>query len=327
MKYLLTLLFLLHITLLQAQDTFSIVAVDPATGQVGSAGASCIGGAIIISDILPGKGAIHTQSFWEEENQINARAQMEAGSSPTEIIAWLTANDNDGTPFTRQYGIVDFDDDMIPRTAGYTGPGCFDYKDHILGDNYAIQGNILIGAEVLENMEQNFLNTQGTLAERLMASMQGANIPGADSRCLDEGVSSLSAFIRIAGPNDTAGDFMLDLNVPSTPFGEEPIDSLQSLFDGWLLTNSEEIIQNNEISVSVFPNPSTEKIVIHIDDWQAADSMELLIFDLQGKKIHQQKVKSPQVILDNQQLKSEKTYIYQLLEQEIIVKSGKLLFL
>jgi len=82
-----------------SQDTFSIVALDTITGEIGSAGASCLdgsqiaGGAIIISDLLPGRGAIHTQSFWNPTNQANARARMEAGLSPTEIIAWLKSND------------------------------------------------------------------------------------------------------------------------------------------------------------------------------------------------------------------------------------------
>ena len=59
-----------------AQATFSIVAVDPATGEVGSAGASCISGSIIISDVHPGVGVIHTQSYWNAANQNNARNRM-----------------------------------------------------------------------------------------------------------------------------------------------------------------------------------------------------------------------------------------------------------
>ena len=53
-------------------STFSIVAVDLNNGQVGSAGASCIGGSIIISDVHPGVGAIHTQSYWSGYNQLMA---------------------------------------------------------------------------------------------------------------------------------------------------------------------------------------------------------------------------------------------------------------
>ena len=70
-------------------STFSIVAVDLSNGQVGSAGASCIGGSIIISDLHPGVGAIHTQSYWSGYNQIIASDLMDLGLSPDEIIQYL----------------------------------------------------------------------------------------------------------------------------------------------------------------------------------------------------------------------------------------------
>ena len=60
--------------ILLSDDTFSIVAVDTMTGQVGSAGASCIQGSIIISDIHPGLGAIHTQSYW---NAVSSYKRLE----------------------------------------------------------------------------------------------------------------------------------------------------------------------------------------------------------------------------------------------------------
>tara|TARA_Y100000768_G_scaffold230583_1_gene174108 strand:+ start:432 stop:683 length:252 start_codon:yes stop_codon:yes gene_type:complete len=58
--------------ILISNDTFYIVAVDTLTGQIDSAGASCIQGSIIISDIHPGIGAIHTQSYWNASNQDSA---------------------------------------------------------------------------------------------------------------------------------------------------------------------------------------------------------------------------------------------------------------
>ena len=83
-------LFLCNISL--PNDTFSIVAVDTLTGQVGSAGASCIQGSIIISDIHPGLGAIHTQSYWNASNQDSASSLMEQGYAPQDIIDWLVEN-------------------------------------------------------------------------------------------------------------------------------------------------------------------------------------------------------------------------------------------
>src|SRR5512133_1624914 len=84
----------------KAQDTFSIVAVDTLTGEIGSAGASCVTssgtyphGAAILSDVIPGVGAIHTQAAWNAVNQQNAHNHMVAGESPQQIIDWLVAND------------------------------------------------------------------------------------------------------------------------------------------------------------------------------------------------------------------------------------------
>jgi uncharacterized Ntn-hydrolase superfamily protein len=74
-----TLLFLIIVStrILVSQDTFSIVAVDTITGEVGSAGASCIPGSMIISDVHPGLGAIHTQSYWNAINQDSAASLMD----------------------------------------------------------------------------------------------------------------------------------------------------------------------------------------------------------------------------------------------------------
>ena len=73
--------------------TFSIIAVDTLSQQVGSAGASCIGNSVIISDVKPGVGAIHTQSYYLQYNQNYASELMEEGLSPTEIIDLLIEND------------------------------------------------------------------------------------------------------------------------------------------------------------------------------------------------------------------------------------------
>ncbi|MCH2082524.1 MAG: DUF1028 domain-containing protein [Saprospiraceae bacterium] len=267
-----------------AQDTFSIVAVDPATGEVGSAGATCLDtniegvSAIIISDVLPGKGAIHTQSFWNATNQQRARLRMEEGFSPQAIMDYLVENDIQNNPAIRQYGAADFDDNGLPRAAAYTGPNCFDAKDHRVGENYAVQGNILLDNWILDSMEARFLNTAGSLAEKLMAAMQAANVPGADSRCLNEGVSSRSAFIRVARPDDEADNLFLDINVGATPFGVEPIDELQSQFDAWLLSSTKE--PTTTLSLEVFPNPAVDEIVIQ---WDGISEVQIQILDINGQ--------------------------------------------
>ena len=261
MRHLFLLLVLSFYTSLQAQHTFSIVAVDVETGEIGSAGATCLfftDAALTISDIVLGVGGIHTQASYTASNQNNARKRMEKGDSPEEIINYLKVNDlGNGSISDRQYGIVDLNDGE-PRTAAFTGNTTLDVKGHRLGDNYSIQGNILIDESVLDNMEDAFLNTDGPLCEKLMAVLQAAKIPGADSRCLDEGISSGSAFIRLAKPTDTNsdhGNLWLDISesITNGDFSVDPIDLVQEKFNTFKLTSTSE----SENSISISPNPTS----------------------------------------------------------------------
>jgi uncharacterized Ntn-hydrolase superfamily protein len=286
MKKLAFLFFIFLSHSLWSQDTFSIVAVDTITGEIGSAGASCIdesqipGGALIISDVIPGRGAIHTQSYWNSTNQQNAHNRMVEGMSPQEIIDWLATHDAQNNPAVRQYGIVDFDSSGHARSAGFTGVNCMNYKNHITGPNYAIQGNILLGQMILDSIEARFLNTEGSFAEKMMAALQGANVVGADTRCTANGTSSLSAFIRVARPDDPIGGFYCDLNVPSVPAGMEPIDSLQTLFDAWLETVVGTPENNPSSKIIIYPNPAKDEIRIKADK-----AYNIIIFNNLGNKM------------------------------------------
>jgi len=213
-----------------AQDTFSIVAVDTVMGEIGSAGASCINSCIIISDPHPGIGVIHTQALWNPDNQGYGLELMEDSLSAQQIIDSLVAHDAQDTSSIRQYGVVTLRGPN--RAAAFTGTNCMNYKGHIVGPTYSIQGNILIGREVLEDMEARFLSTTGSLADRLMAALQGAKRPGADTRCLADGTSSKSSFLRLA----SADDLYLDIVVYSVKPGVEPIDSLQNDYNKWKQT-------------------------------------------------------------------------------------------
>jgi len=218
-------------------STFSIVAIDTETGEVGSAGGSCIAGSIIISDIHPGVGAIHTQSYYLPANQNYASDLMDQGYTPNQIINNLVLNDVQNNPGIRQYGVISFQNGG--ESASYTGENCSDWKGHLNETIYAIQGNILLNSSILDSMESRFINTNGPLSHKLMAALQGAKVPGADSRCLDEGISTYSAFIRVAQTEDT-DNYYIDLNVNSViPYFVEtntwidPIDTLQILYDNW----------------------------------------------------------------------------------------------
>ncbi len=220
--------------MLRAQDTFSIVAVDPRTKEVGSAGASCIGNSLRISDVIEGVGAIHTQAFYLEANQQTAHDRMVAGDSPQQIIDYVTTHDAENNSTIRQYGVVDLVGGG--RSAGYSGVNTNDYKNHLTGPTYSIQGNILIGPVVLDSMQYIFTHTSGSLADRLMATLLAAKIPGADSRCLSQGRSALSAFIRVVRVGDRNNQYLFrDVdNVPPININPiDPIDSLKKIFDAW----------------------------------------------------------------------------------------------
>ncbi|MEP2937239.1 MAG: DUF1028 domain-containing protein [Gilvibacter sp.] len=277
------------------QDTFSIVAVDPATGEVGSAGASCVDGAAafggiidIISGIIPGKGGVNSQAYVciPNGNLQNALDQMQAGDSPSEIIGYLLANDefpcssSFSDPSYRQYGIADLDDDNNPRTAGWSGANTDDYKDDIQEATFSVQGNILLNATVLENMRDNFNATTGTLADKLMAAMQGANFAGADSRCLDRGTSSTTAFLQVYRADDLPGSPYLRLNIEEMPFGEEPIDSLQSLYDQFLSVPDLQRLA----SMTISPNPVKDVTTLTYDP--SIRIVDLKIYDINGRLMH-----------------------------------------
>ena len=283
---------LLSIQSLYAQDTFSIVAVDPVTGEVGSAGASCVdlfqtalSNDDFLGQLIPGVGAINTQAHYSPGNQSNATTRMNAGDTPTEIIQWLTTNDVNNTPEVRQYGIAAIVNGS-PQSAAHTGSSTDDYKNHIIGTNYAIQGNILLGQEVLDSMESRFLNEPGDLACKLMAALQGANMVGADTRCNSNGTSSLFAFVKVAQSTDTFGSpsFLASVRTADNA-GIEPIDSLQTKFNAVHSCSPLSIQEtvNFEDMFSVYPIPASNHITINN---KTDESYRVHLLDQTGRYIY-----------------------------------------
>lgn len=286
-KYILVvsaIIIFLSIKISNAQDTFSICAIDPLTGEVGSAGASCVNDCTILTDVHPGYGVVHTQASWLAANQNYARSLMNLHLSPQAIIDSLVMHDAQNNPTIRQYGIVDLTNGG--RVAAYTGVNCTNYKNHITGLNYSIQGNILLGPQILDSMQAAFLRTTGTLAAKLMAAMLSAKVVGADSRCASWNTSSKSAFIRVAKPGDTTGTLYLNLKVLNAPFGRDPIDSLQVLYNGWLTsikTISSEVPQMYLLEQN-FPNPFNPNTVIRYSLTENSFT-ELKVYDALGNEI------------------------------------------
>jgi uncharacterized Ntn-hydrolase superfamily protein len=300
-KKLIPFVFCLVTLTTMAQDTFSIVAADSVTGEVGSAGASCVdmfNGSYtndFLGELFPGVGAINTQAAYDPTNQANARKRMNAGDSPAQIISWLTANDVNWSAAQRQYGIVRMVNGS-PKTAGYTGASCPAYKGHIAGVNYCIQGNILLGKKVLDSIEAKFKREKGDLACKLMAALQGANMVGADSRCASNGTSSLFAFLKVSKPTDTFGkpSFLISVRTHNNA-GIEPIDSLQKVFNKAhasckIITSVADIAPQQPV-ISLFPNPVENKLTIKIEGDPKPETT-CIIVDALGKKIIEERIKT-----------------------------------
>src|SRR5262249_25265222 len=103
-------------------------------------------------------------------------ALLEEGLAPDAALDRALASD-DGRE-TRQLGVVSADG----RAASHTGAECLAWAGHRVGDGYAVQGNILAGEAVVGEMERAFLETSGTLAERMVSALEAGQAAGGDSR-------------------------------------------------------------------------------------------------------------------------------------------------
>ena len=321
-----------------AQDTFSIVALDSLTGETGSAGASCVGssptyphGAQILSDVLPGIGVIHTQAAWNQTNQQNAHNWMVMGLPPQQIIDSLTAHDAGNSPSIRQYGIVDYNGGH-PRSAAYTGINCMNYKNDTSMIYFAIQGNILLGQQILDSMLTRFTSTQGFLGDRLMAALQGAKVIGADTRCAPRNTSSQSAFLRVAKMTDPADSIYLDLwmaypQTLSGIFPTDPIDSLQTLYNKWKITLSTRDKQKaGPDRIKVYTNPSGKTI---FDFTSCKDYLNrtIIIFNMTGKSIMQTLVTGRILEMDLSRGASRQILLYRVVRNDCsTITSGKFIY-
>jgi uncharacterized Ntn-hydrolase superfamily protein len=194
--------------------TFSIVARDPAAGELGVAVASKY---FAVGSVVPwakaGVGAVATQSFVNPAFGPRGLDLLEKGMTAEQALKALLANDDD--PNGRQVGIVSANGDSVT----YTGPKCNPWAGGRSGPNYAVQGNILTGESVVAAMEASFLSTRGTLASRLYAALAAGDSKGGDSR----GRQSAALIVvkegaGAGGYNDRAIDIRVDDN--PDPFHE-----------------------------------------------------------------------------------------------------------
>jgi uncharacterized Ntn-hydrolase superfamily protein len=199
--------------------TFSIIAFDPANGDLGVAVQSKFPNVgVSIPFARAGVGAVATQSYCNTGFGPRGLALLENGATPQQTLEILTANDPQRE--YRQVGIVD----ARGRAASFTGANCFDWAGHRLGEYCAAQGNTLAGPAVVESMVRGFEDAQGALAERLMAALEAGQASGGDRRGQQ---SAALKVVRAGGGYGGFDDRLVDLSVCDHP---TPIDELERLY-------------------------------------------------------------------------------------------------
>jgi uncharacterized Ntn-hydrolase superfamily protein len=201
-------------------STFSIVAYDPATAELGVAVESKF---LSVGAVVPwaqaGIGAIATQSWANTSYGPQCLRMLKRGMTPRQVGKRLTGADKNAAQ--RQFGIVD----AKGRAFTFTGSSCHDWAGGIVGQNFAAQGNILAGAAVVQALARTFEASRGALAERLVAALAEGQAAGGDRRGQE------SAALLVVRPHGGYGGFndrYIDLRVDDHP---APIDELKRLLE------------------------------------------------------------------------------------------------
>lgn len=202
--------------------TFSIVALDPETGELGIAVASKVP---FVGHSVPwaraGSGAVATQAwvnhFWGAEG-IDLLSQ---GKTADEVVELLVSSDSESE--IRQIGVVDINGNSF----SFTGSEALDWAGGVTGPGYAIQGNILTGEDVILEMEKAFLGTDGPLATRLIEALKAGEAAGGDSRGKQ---SAALLVVHEEWGHDGASDIFVDICVSDHA---DPIPELERLYRIW----------------------------------------------------------------------------------------------
>src|SRR5262245_35552222 len=198
--------------------TFSIVARDPVTGQMGVAAQSHW---FSVGSIVPwaeaGVGAVATQSFVDPSYGPLGLQQMRSGGSAPEILKKLLAADKGRD--VRQVAMID----AQGRVDAWTGKSDIQAAGHIVGKNFSVQANLMLNEKVWPAMAQAFEAAKGDLADRMLAALDAAQLAGGDIR----GRQSAALVVVTGKPTGLAWkDRTFDLRVDDSA---EPLKELRRL--------------------------------------------------------------------------------------------------
>jgi uncharacterized Ntn-hydrolase superfamily protein len=183
----------------RADATWSIVAVDPRTREVGSAGASCTPYVAGIVALAPGHGVIVAQAMSNPEARGRGVELLALGGSPTAIVGAISHPEFDKDFAQQQYGVASLH--FFDRPAAFTGTSTHPERGHLLAPGVAVQGNILTGADVLTATMEAFQQASLLpLPERLLAALEAGGAKGGDRRCGAQ--TARSAYLAVAHPDD-----------------------------------------------------------------------------------------------------------------------------
>jgi uncharacterized Ntn-hydrolase superfamily protein len=218
------------LTAAPASATFSIVAFDPKTGDLGVAVASRVFG---VGNHVPwaeaGVGAVATQAAMNGGYGPRGLELLRQGLSAQQVLERLLAEDKFDRIEGRQVAIIDAKGNI----AVHTGPAASEWKGHIKGATYTVQGNILTGPHVAEAMARAFENSTGELAERLYAALKAGDDAGGDRR----GRQSASMLVvRKGGGSSLNNDRLAYVNVDDSSDPLLELGRLVPLQLAWSLT-------------------------------------------------------------------------------------------
>jgi uncharacterized Ntn-hydrolase superfamily protein len=253
MKTILLVLTLLLVPALPASATFSIVAIDPVTGDLGIAVASryfAVGAVVPWADA--GVGAVATQAGVNVGYGPRALELLRQGLTAQQVMDKLFAEDTFPGKDGRQIAIVDAKGNI----AVVTGDAANAWRGHVKGKTWSAQGNILVGPHVVEAMGRAFDQTNDELAEKLYAALKAGDDAGGDSR----GRQSASILVvRKAGGRNTNNDRYVFVNVDDHA---DPMTELRRLMNLQMTINHGGAV-NRALTASDFTKAlaSAEKLV------------------------------------------------------------------
>jgi len=211
--------------------TFSILAWDPQTGEIGGAVQSrvfSVGNGVLWAEA--GVGAVATQAIVDVSYGPQAIELLRQGVAPAEVIRRVWEADPDPRPGNwtkqgRQFAVID----AKGAAAAFTGPRATAWAGHTsctrAGAHCTAQGNILAGEAVVKEMVRAFEETSGHLAQRLVAALEAGQVAGGDTRGMQ---SAAILIVKEDGGVWLNNDVVMRLQVDDNP---EPIKELRRLVE------------------------------------------------------------------------------------------------